>query len=81
VGLPLAEDGGENERTASARHAGRLIAEKSGLPVCFWDERMTTARALRAIRDLGGSTRGRQGEVDQLAATTLLQTFLDSRRP
>ncbi len=81
VGLPLAPDGSEDERAAGARAVGRLIAEKTGLPVCYWDERMTTARALGAIRDLGGNTRGRKGDVDQLAATVLLQHFLDSRRP
>ena len=53
---------------------------KTGLPVAFFDERMTTARALGAIRDLGGSTEGRKAEVDQLAATVLLQTYLDSHR-
>jgi RNase H-fold protein (predicted Holliday junction resolvase) len=41
---------------------------------------MTTARALRAVREMGGKTRGRKGEVDRLAATTLLQNFLDGRR-
>ena len=81
VGLPLAPDGSEDERAAGARAVGGLIAEKTGLPVCYWDERMTTARALGAIRDLGGNTRGRKGDVDQLAATVLLQHFLDSRRP
>lgn len=80
VGLPLAESGAEDPRAAPAREAGRLIADKSGLPVCFWDERMSTARALRAVRDMGGRTREDKGMVDQLAATTLLQGYLNSRR-
>jgi putative Holliday junction resolvase len=53
------------------------VHDKTGLPVEFMDERMTTARALGAVRELGGSTRGREGEVDQLAATVLLQNYLD----
>jgi putative Holliday junction resolvase len=80
VGLPLCADGSEAERAVEARTIALSIADKSGLPVDLCDERMTTARALRAVRDLGGKTRGRKGEIDQLAATTLLQTFLDSRR-
>ena len=40
---------------------------------------MTTARAHRAIRDLGGGTRGRKDEVDQLAAVVLLQGYLDAQ--
>jgi putative Holliday junction resolvase len=63
-----------------ARAAGGLIAEKTGLPVEYWDERMTTARALVAVREMGGNPRGREGEVDRLAATVLLQNYMDSRR-
>ncbi len=81
VGLPITPSGTEDERAASARAAGELIAEKTGLPVEYWDERMTTARALGAVRELGGGTRGRKGKVDRLAATVLLQNYLDSRRP
>ena len=40
------------------------------------DERYTSAAALRAIREMGGSTRGRKGDVDALAATVLLQHAL-----
>jgi putative Holliday junction resolvase len=57
-----------------------LITDKSGLPVDFLDERMTTSRALRAVREMGGGTRGRKQDVDPLAAATLLQTYLDGRR-
>ncbi len=80
VGLPIAPDGTEDERAANARDIGSTINAKTGLPVVYWDERMTTARALSAVRELGGSVRGRKEEVDGLAATVLLQAFLDSRR-
>jgi putative pre-16S rRNA nuclease len=80
VGLPLSPEGAEDERARAARSIGTLIHEKSGLPVAYWDERMTTARALSAVRDLGGGTRGRKSDIDRLAATTLLQSFLDARR-
>ena len=80
IGLPLTPGGAEDERAAGARSVGCLIAEKSALPVVFWDERLTTRRALRAVRELGGSLRGRRDDVDPLAATVLLQSFLDSRR-
>jgi putative Holliday junction resolvase len=79
VGLPLESDGSEGEAAEAARATAELIAEKAGLPVILLDERMTTARALGAIKELGGRTRGRRGEVDQLAATVLLQAHLDRR--
>lgn len=79
IGLPLSEDGTEGAQASSARETGRLIAAKSGLPVLYCDERMSTARALRAVRDMGGRVRENKEMVDQLAATTLLQSYLDSR--
>jgi len=80
IGLPLESDGSEGTRAHEARDIAALLAEKTGLPTVMVDERMTTARALRAVREMGGKTRGRKGEVDRLAATTLLQSFLDGRR-
>jgi putative Holliday junction resolvase len=80
VGLPIAPDGSEDERAKDARRLGATLHTKTELPVAFWDERMTTARALSAVKDLGGQVRGRKAEVDSLAATVLLQAFLDSRK-
>src|SRR6266480_3871526 len=48
-----------------------------GLPL---DERMTTARALAAVREMGGTTRGRKEDVDAMAAALLLQHYLDSKK-
>jgi putative Holliday junction resolvase len=47
------------------------------MPVRFYDERFTTAAALRTLREMGESTRGRKGDVDSLAATILLQHALN----
>ena len=80
VGLPLTGEGDEEASAVSARELAGRIAERTGLPVELWDERMSTARALGLIREQGGSTRGRREDVDSLAAAVLLQHFLDSRR-
>lgn len=80
VGLPLSLDGTEGESAGAAREVAANVARRTGLPVELWDERMSTARALGAIREQGGSTRGRKAEVDALAAAVLLQHFLDTRR-
>ena len=79
LGLPLTPGGQEGVSAKQARVEGRLIEEKTGLPLVYIDERMTTARARRAVREMGGTSRGREGEIDQLAATLLLQAFLDRR--
>jgi putative Holliday junction resolvase len=76
LGLPLDGEGEETPRSAEVRVVGAKLAERSGLPVHYVDERYTSAAALRAVREMGGSTRGRKGDVDALAATVLLQHAL-----
>ena len=80
VGLPLSSEGAEGESAEAARELAALLGKRTGLPLALWDERMSTARALGAIREQGGSTRGRKADVDALAAAVLLQHFLDARR-
>ncbi len=74
VGLPLDDRGGEGPAARAARDSGALIAAKTGLPVAYWDERMSSARVLK---DRGA---GARGVADALAATVILQTFLDGHR-
>ncbi len=76
VGLPLDENGDDMERTTEARRFALALETRSGRPVRLLDERFTTAAALRAIREMGGRTRNRKGDVDALAATVLLQHAL-----
>jgi putative Holliday junction resolvase len=80
VGLPLSSEGGEGESASAARELAGELSRAAELPVELWDERMSTARALAAIREQGGSTRGRKADVDALAAAVLLQHFLDMRK-
>lgn len=77
-GLPLDGDGSETEWTAEVRTVGEEVGRRTKLPVRYLDERFTTAVALRTMRELGQTTRGRKGEVDALAATILLQQALNS---
>ena len=76
VGLPLDDEGEETPRSAEARQVAAELEKRTGLPTRLVDERYTTAAALRAIREMGGSTRGRKGDIDALAATLLLQHAL-----
>lgn len=80
VGLPLSMEGTEGDSAIAAREMAATVTRRTGLPMEMWDERMSTARALAAIREQGGSTRGRKADVDSLAAAVLLQHFLDARR-
>jgi putative holliday junction resolvase len=53
-----------------------VLSQRTGLPVEFIDERYSTATALRAIREMGGSRKDRKQDVDSLAATVILQQAL-----
>jgi putative Holliday junction resolvase len=82
VGLPLNEEGAEGDAAHSARALADDIKRRGGgaLEVSMWDERMTTARVLAAVREMGGSTRGRKADLDAMAAALLLQHYLDAKR-
>lgn len=81
VGLPLDEAGAEGDAAHAARALADDIKRRVGdLEVRMWDERMTTARALSAVREMGGSTRGRKEDVDAMAAALLLQHYLDASK-
>ena len=81
VGLPLDAEGRDTPRATEARHVAAELEKRTGLPARLVDERYTTAAALRAVRQMGGSTRGRKGDVDALAATVLLQHALSLPDP
>ena len=76
VGLPLDGEGEDTPRATECRRVASELTRRTKLPVALLDERYTTATALRAIHDMGGSTRGRKSDVDALAAAVLLQQAL-----
>ena len=81
VGLPLDESGAEGSAAQAARALAEDIGRRAGaIPVELWDERMTTARVLATVREMGGSTRGRKDDIDSMAAALLLQHYLDAKR-
>lgn len=80
IGLPLDGDGNESEWSAEVRSFGAELGKRTGMRVIYIDERFSTATALRAIREMDESTRGRKGDVDALAATVLLQNALDTEK-
>jgi len=76
VGLPLDAAGEETPRSVEARRLAEEMEKRTGHPARMLDERFTTAAALRAVKAMDGSTRGRKGDVDALAATVLLEQAL-----
>lgn len=77
VGLPVSLSGKENAAADRARAFGARLAEITGLPVQFVDERFTTATAESAMLEGGVKRRDRRSNVDKVAAAVILRHFLD----
>ena len=80
LGLPRNMDGSEGESARSARDFGDLLAEKTGLPVAFQDERGTTVTAHNYLNLTNTRGKKRKSVVDAVAAVIILQNHLDYRR-
>jgi putative Holliday junction resolvase len=80
VGLPLSLEGEEGEAAREVRTFGDALAARSGLPLTFRDERLTTSLALRSARAAGVKDRDSRARIDQMAAVAILQHFLDAQR-
>lgn len=79
VGLPLNMNGSEGPQAARVRAFASRVAEHLGLPLEFWDERLTTVAAEQAMLEADLSRRRRRELVDKVAATIILQGYLASR--
>lgn len=79
-GLPINGEGDETDRSREVRDVAARMAARTTRPIRLVDERFTTAAALRTVREQGGSTRGRKGDVDALAAAILLEQVLQAER-
>ena len=77
VGLPLRLDGSEGDAARRVRQFAQALAKKARLPVRLWDERLSTVAAQRSLRKQGVRSSQQRRVVDQVAATLLLQSFLD----
>ena len=80
LGLPKNMDGTEGDRAVVTRQFGDMLQEASGLPVLYQDERLTTVSAERMLIDADVRREKRKKVIDKVAATIILQSFLDSHR-
>ncbi len=77
IGFPGNLDGTEGPRAQSTRAFVRNLAQLTDLPMCFWDERLSTAAAERALLEADTSRKRRAELIDKLAAAYILQGALD----
>lgn len=77
LGLPRNMDGSEGPRCQSTRAFARNLAGLTDLPITFWDERLSTVAAERALLEADTSRRKRAEVIDHVAAGVILQGALD----
>lgn len=80
LGLPKNMNDTEGERAQKTHEFEEMLIRRTGLPVTLWDERLTTVAADKAMMEAGIRREKRRDYVDMIAATLILQGYLDSRR-
>ena len=81
VGLPKNMDGSEGESAQNARAFAKELEEHTGIKTVMQDERGTTITAHNFLNTTNTRGKKRKNIVDEVAATIILQDFLDSRKP
>ena len=78
LGLPKNMDGTEGPRAEKARRFAEMLEAESGLPVVLWDERRSTIEAHAILHAAGKKEKKHRASVDAVAASLLLEGYLDS---
>ncbi len=77
LGLPRNMDGTEGPRAQSTRAFARNLSQRAAIPIAFWDERLSTVAAERALLEADTSRKKRAEVIDHVAASYILQGALD----
>lgn len=79
LGLPIHLDGSESIKSKESRKYGRWLRQLTGLPVRFWDERVTSVAAEDFLLAANLTREQRKKRIDMVAAQIILQSFIESR--
>lgn len=79
VGNPLTLSGEAGPQAARVQVIAAELGELTGLPIHLWDERLTTHEAHQLLYEAGHARQDHRRVVDQVAATLILQSFLDRK--
>ncbi|MDN3504495.1 MAG: Holliday junction resolvase RuvX [Rhabdochlamydiaceae bacterium] len=79
LGLPLHMSGDESEMSKEVREFGKILEEKTGKLVIYWDERLTSMMVDNAMKEGNLSRKDRAEAKDYLSASVLLQSYMQSQ--
>jgi putative Holliday junction resolvase len=77
IGMPFNLDGSEGPRAQATRAFARNLGQHTGLPLVFWDERLSTVAVERTLLEADASRKRRAEVIDKMAAAYILQGALD----
>ena len=80
LGYPKNMDNSAGARVKKTEEFADMVRRRTGLPVVFWDERLTTVSAERVLMESGVRREKRKAVIDKIAAVLILQNYLDSGR-
>ena len=80
MGLPVNMNGTEGPRAGTCREFAARLSEACGMQVELWDERATSVSAGRILRESGTKGKKARAKVDAIAASIILQSWLDAHR-
>ena len=77
LGLPKNMNNTDGERVEKTKAFGEMLERRTGLPVHYWDERLTTVAAEQILMESGVRRENRKAVIDKVAAGLILQGYLD----
>lgn len=80
LGYPLNMNDTVGERARKCEEVAKDLERRTGLPVVLWDERLTTVEAHEILDEAGLDFKQKAAVVDKIAASIILQTYLDAER-
>ena len=80
IGLPFNMDGTSGERIEVTKQFGALLEKKLGLPIEYVDERLSSVEAEDILAEAGVKAINRKGLIDKIAASIILESYLNSRK-
>lgn len=79
VGRPLHMSGNESRQSTYTTEFADRLKQATGIPIVYWDERLTSVQAARVLREGNASIKQRKAAIDKLSAVLLLESYLDAR--
>jgi putative Holliday junction resolvase len=80
IGFPLRMDGSAGSRVEKTRAFAEWLKQAVGVPIIFWDERLTTHQAANVMREQKVKLKAKKSVINQISAAIILQGYLDSKR-